>query len=207
MKIKVFISDDHIILRKGLVDYCKQKNFHVVGQATSVEELLKKYDKGVDVYIVDLNMKTTRGIDTLEKIYKKHPEAPCLVYSMRETVSVIKAAYKAGAKGYVTKDQGLEIVEDAIKKIAEGKKYYMPGMAEKLLEDEEENIFKQLTKKEMQFFTYISEGKTKEEVAEIMNVQVSHVVNIISIIRKKLDIPITSFQWIAIKNGIINKDY
>ena len=200
-KITVFISDDHFIFRKGLIDVCTENNIEVVGDSgESVETLKHCLDKNADVLIIDLNMDTTNGTQTIEKILEKYPAARCLVYSMRESINTIRAAYELGVYGYVTKSQGPETIIEAIKVNSTGKKYYMEGIAEKILEfstNGEKNPADILTKKEMQLFKLIATGSSNEEIAKIMNVSVKSVVNVTLIIRKKLNIRLTSFAWVA----------
>jgi len=104
--IRVFISDDHAVFRKGLIDVCTQAGITVVGESGSVKETLDHcFDNNPDVLIIDLNMDTSSGIQTVEQLLEEYPNAQILICSMRESINTIRATYELGVRGYVTKSQ------------------------------------------------------------------------------------------------------
>lgn len=208
--INVFISDDHEIYRKGLIGVCKSKGISVVGESgRSADTLAHCFDKPIDVLIVDLNMDTTNGMETIQALLDKYPETKCLVSSMRESISVIDAAYKLGVYGYVPKSEHLNVLVAAIKKIAAGNKFYLDGMPERLLEvslSGEANPRNILSKKELVLFIHMANGQSYEDIANICNISTKSVKNASLIIKKKLKINIASFSWVARKYDLIDMD-
>ncbi|KPJ91994.1 MAG: hypothetical protein AMJ53_10270 [Gammaproteobacteria bacterium SG8_11] len=206
-KAKVFISDDHAIVRQGLIDFLERDGYKVVGESATVADTVAHcYDKNPDILILDLNMDTDNGINTIETLLDQHPDAKILIFSMRESLNTIRTTYKMGTKGYVTKSAGPDLLLEAVEKIASGRNYYMPGMLEQLFEQEEEtekDPREVLTERDLEIFTMVAEGHTNEEIAEALDVTEKSVANRISEIRKKLGIRMTSFEWIARKYNIL----
>ena len=211
-EIRVFISDDHAVFRRGLVDVCTQAGITVVGESGSAEDTLAHcFDNRPDVLIIDLNMDTTSGVQTVEDILEEYPNAQILVCSMRSSINTIRATYELGVRGYVTKSQGPEYVIDAVKRIASGRNYYMPGMAEDILEysarnSQEVDPHEVLSEKELKIFRLISLGHTNEEIAREMDVTPKSIANRTLEIRNKLGIRLTSFEWIARKYNLLKLD-
>ncbi len=210
--IKVFISDDHAVARKGITEILHDYGINTVGEAATVKETLEHcFDKHPDVLVIDLNMNGDNGISTIEKILDLHSEAKIVVFSMRESLNIIHATYKMGAKGYATKSSGPEVLADAIKKVASGKNYYMPGVAEEIL-DYDTRAHKEvdpravLTEKELIIFTRLAEGKSNEEIAEELGLTTKSVANRALDIKNKLGVRYTSFEWIARKYNLLKLD-
>jgi len=211
-KTRVFVADDHPIMRKAIIDQLKNDGLLVVGEAGTVAETLGHcFDEGADVVLLDLNMDTTSGITTIETLLEQYEEAKIVVFSFRESLTTISATYKAGAKGYLTKSAGTHMLAEAIERVASGHNYYMPGMAEKLMDFEHEEVKEkdpreELTEKELEIFTLLAEGKDNEQVAEELKLTEKSVANRALEIRRKLGIRMTSFEWVARKYDLLKLD-
>ncbi len=207
--ITVFISDDHAVVRKGLVDIFSHHGITVVGEAATLQETLDHGgDHNPQVLVLDLNMNTTSGVQTVEQVLDVHPDAHILIFSMRESLNTIRATYQLGIKGYVTKSSGPELLIDAVKKIATGRNYYMPGIAERILEydtsaDKELDPREVLSAKELAIFKLIALGKPNPAIAQELGITAKSVANRTLDIRRKLGIRLTSFEWIARKYNLL----
>ena len=210
--IRVFISDDHAVFRQGMIDVCTQAGITVVGESGKAKDTLKHcFDKHPDILIIDLNMDTSSGIQTVEQLLDEYPGAHILICSMRESINIIRRAYELGVRGYVTKSQGPELVIEAIRRIASGKNYYMPGMAERILEyglrgTKEVDPHQVLSEKELKIFKLIALGHTNEEIAHMVGVAPKSIANRTLEIRHKLGIRLTSFEWMARKYNLLSLD-
>jgi len=210
--IKVFISDDHAIVRKGISDIFQENGIEVVGESgTSEETLLHWFDNDPDVLIIDLNMEGEGGIQTIEEVLKKRPKTRILVFSMRENLNIIHATYQLGVMGYVTKRSGPELLVEAVKRVAADKRYYMPGIAEEILDyDSQDNREVSprdvLSDNELKIFTLVAQGKSHDEIGHEMNIRPTTVANKVVVIRKKLGIGLTAFEWIARKYNLLKLD-
>ena len=210
--INIVISDDHSIVRQGLIDIFRQrKDVNIVGQADSTQSTIDICRTLMpDLLVMDLNLDNTSGIQTIEAVKEAYPNANLLIFSMRESLSTIKTSYELGAKGYVTKSSGPELLLEAIDKIATGELYFMPEYAEKILKhnmfSEDKDPRQVLSPKELDLFVQLAIGKTNEEISDSLNISVKSVSNRSIEIRNKLNIKQTDIGWIARKYNLIEME-
>jgi len=211
-KPRIFVADDHAIVRKGLVDILEAQGYQVVGQTDNIPETLSFcHDEHPDCIILDLNMGDDSGVPVIGKILDIYSEANILVFSMRESVQTIRSAYQMGAKGYVTKTAGPELLIEAVKLVITGNNYYMPGVPEMIVDydvkqDKEKDPRDVLTEKELLIFRRYADGVSYYDIANELNVSSRHISNKVIDIRNKLGISITSFEWIARKYNLLKLD-
>ena len=169
--IRILITDDHAIVRSGLKQIFQQvTDFEVVGEASNGGELLERLTKSVpDVLLMDLDMPGISGSELIERIRLSWPGLPLLVLSMHNEPAVAMRALKAGASGYITKDCDLNILLPAIRTVASGKKYIMPGMAEQMVFEDtpapQSAPHFSLTDREMQVFNLLVAGSSVNDIA------------------------------------------
>ena len=169
--IQILITDDHAIVRSGLKQIFQQvADFDVVGEASNGSELLEFLSRSVpDVLLMDLDMPGISGSELIERIRVSWPGLALLVLSMHNEPAVAMRALKAGASGYITKDCDLNILLPAIRTVAAGKKFIMPGMAEQMVfevtpEPQSAPHFS-LTDREMQVFNLLVAGSSVNDIA------------------------------------------
>ena len=123
--IKVFIADDHAIVREGLKQILSETSDMVVaGEAANSQEVLDKSSKeDWDVVLLDIAMPGRGGLDTLEQLKRKRPELPVLMLSMYREEQYAMRAFRRGASGYLTKQSTPTELIASIRKVAEGGKY------------------------------------------------------------------------------------
>ena len=132
--IRILIADDHAAVRKGLKETIEDTpGFTVVAQAGTGDQVLQKILKQrFDVIIMDISMPGRSGLETLEAIRKVCPDAAVLIYTMHSEDEFALRALKAGAAGFLTKDNPLDEVVGALKSVTAGNKYFSPSVAQQL---------------------------------------------------------------------------
>lgn len=210
--IRTYLVEDHLIVRQGLIDLFKRVakgEIVCVGEAVSEEAALSGIsDVHPDVIVVDLNLEGSNGISLIEKLINRNPDERIVVFSMRSVIQTVAVAYRMGALAYVTKSDDPEMLLEAIRAARDGKRYFVPGMAEKLaiyqLKEGEKNPRYVLSEKELELFVMLAEGVKPDEAAERLGINIRSIANRIVIIRKTLDCVDADFTRIAAQYGLIN---
>jgi two-component system invasion response regulator UvrY len=132
--IQVLVADDHPLLRSGLRHVLEQEpDFAPPGEAGNSEEVLERLEEhSWDLVVLDIAMPGRNGLETLSEIRKRRPNLPVLILSMHSEEQYAIRAIKAGASGYLTKNNAATELVRAIRRIFSGKKYVSPGLAEVL---------------------------------------------------------------------------
>lgn len=209
--IKVLIADDHAIVRQGLKQILAETlDMTVAGEADNGTDALRKIREGEwDVVLLDVNMPGKNGIDTLKQIREECPRLPVLMLSMYPEDQYAVRLIKAGAAGYMTKETAPELLVDAIRRVASGKKYLSPAVAELLADELDSGTQGQphelLSDREYQVLLAIASGKTVSEIAEIMVLSAKTIstyrTRILEKMRMKTSAELTHY---AIKNGLVD---
>lgn len=132
--IRLAIADDHPIVREGLRRIAVQDTgITVTGEASSAAELFRLLDgTPADVVLLDVSMPGATFVETLVELTEKHPSVKILVLSVHPEDQWAMRALRAGAAGYLTKDQSPEQLVAAIRRVARGGRYISEALAEKL---------------------------------------------------------------------------
>ena len=209
-KIEVLIADDHQIVREGLKQILSEiSDIKVVDEASDGYEILSKVWKNkYDVLLMDLSMPGRSGLEILEQLKAEKPDLPVLILSVHPEELYALRVLKAGASGYLSKESAQNELATAIRKVAAGKKYITPTMAEQIaLEvsvDAEKPLHEKLSNREFQVMEMIASGKTVKEIAELFSLSVSTVHTCRTRMLKKMgmknDPEIIHY---AIKHGIV----
>jgi DNA-binding NarL/FixJ family response regulator len=172
LKIHLFITDDHDLVRAGLVQYLGMSpDIEVVGEAATGDELLAKLSSTfADMVLLDLIMPGLCGTELVSKVRRSYPGLRILVLSMHNEPQVVMRALKAGASGYICKDCKPEMLLEAIRKVSKTGKYISPAMAEQIaflpLLTEPNPIEQLLSERERQIFRLIVDGKNIKEISK-----------------------------------------
>jgi two-component system invasion response regulator UvrY len=179
--IRVLIADDHAIVRQGLKQILSETDDLVIaGEAEDGSEaLMLARQTAWDVFLLDVSMPNRNGIDTLKQLRKEFPRLPVLILSMHPEEQYAVRALKAGASGYLTKQSAPEQLVNAIRQVANGKKYVSPSvalqLAEAISDNSEKKPHERITDREYQVLTLIASGKTLTQVADALNLGVATV--------------------------------
>ena len=170
--IKIILADDHRLMREGLRGILRvDSRFDVIGEATNAEEVLNHVNQGkAEVIILDLSMPGSSGVELIKKIHGLAPRIGVLVLTMHAAQHYAPRAFRAGAMGYLTKENAACELISAICTIAAGKPYICPKVAEQLalstLSTKTEVPHALLSYRELQVFSLLVRGGSVTDTAE-----------------------------------------
>ena len=211
--VRILIADDHTILRAGIRSLLDMvPDFQVVGEVDNGKDaILQAGQLAPDILLSDLSMPKTNGTDAIQHIKSRYPDIKILVLTVHKTEEYVHAALKAGANGYVLKDDTSDELISAIKNIAAGKTYLSPSICSEvvmgyLADPGKERIFTSielLTSREREVMKLIAEGQRNKDIAEYLSISLKTVEKHRSNMMKKLDLhSASSITSYAIKNGL-----
>jgi len=182
----IMIVDDHPIVANGiqqLID--REPDMKVIQSVQDAESAIKFIEKVTpDLLIVDISLKgSTNGIDLIKSLKKRYPKIKSLVLSMHEENLYAERAIKAGAKGYIMKNDLTDNIVKAIRSILRGNLYLSDTITSKLLnhmvneeeEKDDEMEIKKLSDRELEVFQFISRGIKTSDIAKEINISVKTV--------------------------------
>src|SRR5438874_4880669 len=132
MSMRVFVADDHNVVRRGLQQIvATEPGWKVVGEASRADDLLPalRANPAVDVLILDISLGGRSGIDLLGHIRAEFPALPVLILSMHAEEQYAARCLRAGASGYLQKDSSPAEIIGAIERLASGKRYVSAALA------------------------------------------------------------------------------
>jgi two-component system, NarL family, invasion response regulator UvrY len=179
--IHVLIVDDHAIVRQGLKQIIESDpGMRVAAEASHGAEALRILrDADCDVVLLDLSMPDMNGMDVLKQIRAFNPMLPVLILSIHPEDQYAIRLIRAGAAGYLTKDSAPPEVIDALKRVADGRKYISETVAEIMADDlrapEDKLPHERLSDREYQIFTLLASARTVTEIGEELSLSVKTV--------------------------------
>ncbi len=198
--IRLFLCDDHALLRQGiakLVDL--EPDISVVGEASNGQEMLEKIKKAApDVILMDIEMPNMNGITATYKAKKLLPHVKVIILTIYEDEPHIFQAIKAGAMGYLLKDASFDDLMEAIRSVAKGEALIQPAIASKVLKEfvmldkrkisQGDEFYNDLTEREKEILRLIALGGTNKEIARKLGLSEKTVKNHISSIFQSLHV-------------------
>jgi len=195
--IRIYIVDDHPVVRRGLGQFINSREgYSTCGEAGDADSAIAGIDeKRPDVVLADINLKGDNGIDLIKQICSRYANTNVVVLSMHEENEYIERAMKAGAKGYILKNDSEELVFEAISSVMNNRIYLSDSIKDKVLESMlrrkaggwKESIAL-LTDREFSIFEMIGKGSNTREIAAALNLSVSTVGTYRERIKTKLNI-------------------
>ncbi len=213
-KIKVFLADDHAILREGLKHILNaDPSVEVVGEAADGQSAFEKIEQlKPDVVVMDISMPSMTGIEAARKLRKYDPEIKIIMLTRHDNEEYVDQLLKYGIHGYVLKDDAGDDLIRALEAIRKNETYLSPRITKKLMTDygrpsrprEGAGPFSLLTNREREILKLIAEGKTNEQIAKALWISPRtakvHRANIM----KKLDVhKVADLVKYAIKTGLV----
>lgn len=191
---KVIVVDDHPLFRRGVVQLLSMEpTFEVVAEAgTHDEALLKIMQKLPDLAVLDLNMKGTSGLEILSAIKKFDPSIKVVMLTVSDAPSDLLQCLRAGADGYLLKDQNPEEILENLTRTIDGENVLSPALKEILAESikeellEEQRDLTQLTDRELDVLEAVGQGKNNKEIARDFGISDATVKVYVKHIFKKL---------------------
>jgi DNA-binding NarL/FixJ family response regulator len=196
---RVFIIDDHSAIREGFkVILERSGRYSVIGGVGSAEEAMEALSgdgEKPDLFVVDISLPGTSGLELAANLRKSLPAAPIVVASMHREYEYIAGAFRAGALAYVSKDAGMECVVAALDAAANGS-YYLDPLSLKLFVQEAclpstkspaaRSGLSGLSEREIEVLRLLAAGKRAEEIAQELEVSQKTIENHLSNITNKL---------------------
>ena len=209
--IRVFIVDDHAVVRQGLRRILGDADdIVVVGEAGDGAEALNMiHALAWDVMLLDISMPEMGGGDTLKQIIAHDKDSKVLILSMYQEDQYAVRLMKAGASGYLTKDVAPEQLIAAIRNAYEGKKYINRELAELLLlecsTDSSKPLHAVLSDREFQVLKMIGSGKKVSDIARHLSLSVKTVSTYRAHILAKMNLKNNAeLTYYVIQNGLLN---
>lgn len=210
--VKLFLVDDHLVLRQALSKALNEEHrYEVVGHAGDGHELLSLLNScAPDVIVLDYALPKSNCLETIEALRRAGCNAPVLILSAVENSTNIRAALKAGARGFVPKQAGLSEMQFAIDAIVEGGTYLSPSVTDKLMsadaaQEASASAVASLSQREREIMIFIANGRRNREIGALLHISTRTVDTHRSNILKKLGVKSNAeLVKIAISEGMIS---
>jgi two-component system invasion response regulator UvrY len=191
--VRVLLVDDHAVVREGYRTLLsKHEGLVVVGEACDAASAYQCYkDTHPDVVIMDISMPGRGGIDAIEHIRRFDAHAQVLVFTMHGGAVYALQAFRAGARGYVTKSSPPDLLIQAVRDVAEGRMAICPEISEVLALDRvhgEKSGLEELSPREFEIFRMILDARSTDEIASALNISRKTVANYHYGIKSKLGV-------------------
>lgn len=170
---RIVIVDDHPLVREGLtLRISTQPDLMVCGEAATEDEALAVIGElSPDLAIVDIALKNGHGIDLVKRVKSRFPQVKMLVYSGFKESLYAERALRAGAMGYLNKQESNDKVIHAIRTVLSGERFVNPDIAQRLINqalsggDDQRSPIERLTDRELEIFRMIGQGMTSGAIA------------------------------------------
>ena len=210
--IEVILCDDHALIRRGIRDTLAEAvDIRVVGEAGEYGELrsLMRTTR-CDVLVLDINMPGRSGLDVLHALKDEANPVKVLVVSMYPEDQYAIRALRGGAYGYVNKAGDPQVIVQAVRTVAQGRKYVTPEIAQMLVESlsspTHEQAHESLSDRELQTLTLIASGKRLSDIAVLLTLSPKTVSVYRARVLQKLGLANNSELTVyAIRNGLVGE--
>ncbi|WP_292917335.1 response regulator [Nitrosomonas sp.] len=177
MKARIMLVDDHAMLRHGMAMMINMEpDLEVFAEAGDGDEALRILKKtgSADIVLLDVTLTTVSGFEVIKSMHALIPTLPVLFVSMHDESVYAERALRAGARGYVMKQEPGETLLAAIREVLKGNIYLSKNMQEKLLKkiasggSEPEQLINSLTPSEFEVLHLIGQGHSSQEIAKLL---------------------------------------
>ncbi len=218
-KIRVFLVDDHPIVRRGFQLLLGiERDLMVCGEADSGPAALEKIlALKPDVAIVDLALKGGSGLELIKQLRAQGLKLKVLVFSMRNEGIYAERALRAGADGYIAKEEGTEKAIQAIRLLMQGKRYLSHELAEKIMNSlvgdspGADGAVESLSDRELEVLELIGNGLGSREIAQKLHLSIKTVESHREHIKTKLglrratELVSYAFNWFHSENAVLSR--
>jgi two-component system invasion response regulator UvrY len=179
--MKILIADDHLVVRKGLIQIVKEEFPQVMMEEVSTgdDALEKLQNNSYDLAILDINMPGINGLDIVRKSVTLGLLTPILILTSLPEEQYAVRVLRAGAYGFIGKERAGEEIANAIRKILSGRKYITDTLSEQLAEDlgmdPDKVPHESLSDRETEIMNLLAAGKTVSEISRTLSIAVSTV--------------------------------
>lgn len=183
-RIRVFLADDHAIVREGLKALVNaQADMEVIDEAADGRTARERLEKcHADIAVIDLSMPEMNGVQLTEWLTRECPKIKVVALTVHQDIGYLKRLIQAGAKGYVVKRAAAEELIRALRKVSAGETYVDPSLAGRFVEREIQVAThasgatdRPLTDREIEVARFIAQGYSNKEVASRLRISVKTV--------------------------------
>ncbi|WP_297807935.1 response regulator transcription factor [uncultured Methylophaga sp.] len=205
--VTILVVDDHPIVRAGCRQLIQQIPTANVLEAETGEEGYRLFQEQYpDMVLLDITLPGMGGLEVLRRIRANREDAKVLMFSMHEDPVFASRAMQSGAKGYITKNNAADHLVEAVEKVLDGKIYLSPDMAQQLAMlniDAGTSALSDLSRRELEILRLLGEGKSMNEISDVLGISYKTVANNLTQIKSKLDINKTAeLMRFAISHGL-----
>lgn len=196
-KSRVFVVDDHPIVRQGLAMLVnRQPDLTVCGEAEDAQAAMQSLTTAKpDILVLDISLNGPDGLDLLKNIRTRYPDLPVLILSMHDELIYAERALRAGAQGYIMKQEATDMVLVALRRILGHEIYVSERIANRMLQHyignpaaTRSSSIGDLTDRELEVFRLIGEGHSTRRIAEDLHISVKTVESYQAHIKEKLSL-------------------
>jgi DNA-binding NarL/FixJ family response regulator len=196
-RTRILLVDDHAVVRFGMAQLINRQNdMMVCGEEESAAKALSAIDKlKPGLVIADISLKDSSGLELMRNIKAQYSGLPVLVVSAHDESVYAEVAFRAGALGYLMKQEALEKIVTAIRRVLSGSIYVSEALAEKMLQqriqgktDLQESPTKDLSDRELEVFQLIGQWKKTSEIAQELHLSVKTIEYYREQIKRKLNL-------------------
>jgi DNA-binding NarL/FixJ family response regulator len=215
VKLRIFLGDDHRLVRQGFRKILEDRpNCEIVGEASDGRESVRQIlTLQPDVAVLDIGMPLLNGIDATRQIVRQVPRVRVLILSMHLNEAYVTQALHAGATGYLLKDSADTDLILGVSAVAAGKSFFSPAVAKVMLDDYVRHLaergvtdrYESLTEREREIFQLIAEGHSNKEIADLLTLSPTTIETHRGHILQKLDVHNTAeLVLYAVRRGVIS---
>jgi len=180
--VSILLVDDHPVVRQGYRRVLEnQGDFRVVAEADNATSAYAAFKAHApDVVVMDISMKGASGLEAIRNIRSRDQRARILVFSMHSEAALVKAAFSAGASGYVTKSSEPATLIHAIRSVVRGERAMSDDVAHTLAEESlnpSQSILDRLGEREIEILRQLAAGSTTEQIAANLNLSTKTIQN------------------------------
>jgi len=188
--ISIHLTDDHAMVVELMIPKINSSGFaHVTGSSLRLSECRKNLAfNRPDVLLLDINMPDGDGITFCAEMHQRYPEMKIIGLSTHGEYSSVMRMLKNGASGYIVKSEAVSEVLEAILAVMEGETYISHQMERVIRKAETDPTTVSLTPREMQVLQLVTEGKSNQQIAELLNIALHTVLSF----RKKLNLKLNA---------------
>ena len=209
-KIRILLADDHAVVRQGFkLILGSQPDMEIVGEASNGREAVELAEKlHPDVAVVDVAMPELNGIEATRRMGETASRTRVLALSMHKDSVYVREILRAGARGYLLKDQIDSDLIAAVRAVARGEGYISPAVSDAVLNDFRRHVSNPidlLSSREREVLQMIAEGKTNKEIATVLDLSIYTVDAHRGRIMEKLNLhSVNELVRFAVRNGLVD---
>lgn len=210
MTIRILVVDDHAVVRQGLKTLLTQAGYHVVGDVDTGEKACAAWPELVpDLMLLDLDMPGIGGLETLQRVRARDPEAKVIVFSMYDDTVHASRALQAGVRGYIVKSDPPDMLLEAIRQVIRGNRFIGHDLAQQMAVERisgNNNPLEVLSPREFEVFSRLANGEILAQIADQLHISYKSAANIQTHVRQKLNISTPGqLVHLALRYGVSQK--